>query len=93
LVDLGHGVTTWLVVSNNSRNRNLRTVIAARVATTGTQATLPTVVPMASADPLTGHVMTDDLVQLFHDELTKPAGSLSGSTMKAVSAALRIALP
>ena len=97
-VDLGHGAKPWLVVSNNARNRNLETVIAARVTTTSKNAALPnaavpTVVPLASADPLTGYVLADDLVQLYHDELTKAAGALSGPTMTAVSAALRIALP
>ena len=92
-VDLGHGAKPWLVVSNNARNRNLETVIAARVTTTGKNVALPTVVPLASADPLTGYVLVDDLVQLYHDELTKAAGAVSGPTMTAVSAALRIALP
>ena len=92
-VDLGHGAKPWLVVSNNARNRNLETVIAARVTTTSKNAALPTVVPLASADPLTGYVLADDLVQLYHDELTKAAGAVSGPTMTAVSAALRIALP
>ena len=92
-VDLGHGAKPWLVVSNNARNRNLETVIAARVTTTSKNAALPTVVPLASADPLTGHVLVDDLVQLYHDELTKAAGAVSGATMTAVSVALRSALP
>ena len=92
-VDLGHRAKPWLVVSNNARNRNLETVIAARVTTTSKNAALPTVVPLASADPLTGYVLVDDLVQLYHDELTKAAGAVSGPTMTAVSAALRIALP
>ena len=92
-VDLGHGAKPWLVVSNNARNRNLETVIAARVTTTSKNAALPTVVPLAAADPLTGYVLADDLVQLYQDDLTKAAGAVSGQTMAAVSAALRIALP
>ena len=92
-VDLGHGDKPWLVVSNNARNRNLETVIAARLTTTGKHAAVPTVVPLVAADPLTGYVLADDLVQLYHDELTKPAGALTSHTMSAVSEALRIALP
>ena len=49
--------------------------------------------PLAAADPLTGYVLADDLVQLYQDDLTKAAGAVSGQTMAAVSAALRIALP
>ncbi|MGI8722729.1 MAG: type II toxin-antitoxin system PemK/MazF family toxin [Geodermatophilaceae bacterium] len=92
-VDLGHGAKPWLVVSNNSRNRNLETVIAARITTTSKPADMPTVVALSSADALTGHVVVDDLIQLYRDELTVALGALSPPTMRAVSAALRIALP
>lgn len=93
-VDLGHGAKPWLVVSNNARNRNLDTVVAVRVTTTGKHANLPpTVVPLASADPLVGHVVVDDLIQLYHDELSVELGAVSAATMRAVSAAIRIALP
>lgn len=93
-VDLGHGPKPWLVVSNNARNRNLETVLAARITTTTSKhARLPTVVPLSAVDPLVGYVMVDDLVQLYRDELTTALGALSAATMSAVSAALRIALP
>lgn len=92
-VDLGHGAKPWLVVSNNSRNRNLETVVAVRISTTGRHASVPTVVPLASTDPLVGFVVVDDLVQLFHDELGQPLGAVSAATMRSVSAAIRIALP
>lgn len=92
-VDLGHGPKPWLAVSNNARNRNLETVLAARVTTTSKHAAVPTVVPLSSADPLLGFVVVDDLIQLYRDELTLSLGALSAATMSAVSAALRIALP
>lgn len=92
-VDLGHGQKPWLVVSNNQRNRNLESVVAARVTTTSRNAHLPTIVPLSSGDPLVGHVLGDDLVQLYRDELNTPLGALTPATMRAVSAALRIALP
>lgn len=92
-VNLGHGAKPWLVVSNNSRNRNLDTVLAARITTTDRHARLPTVVPLSSADPLIGHVLVDDLVQLYRDELAVTLGSLTPATMRSVSDALRIALP
>jgi mRNA-degrading endonuclease toxin of MazEF toxin-antitoxin module len=66
-------------------------VIAARVTTTSKNSALPTVVRLEAADPLTGYVLADDLVQLY--QLTKSVGAVSGPTMAAVSAALRIALP
>jgi mRNA interferase MazF len=92
-VDLGHGPKPWLIVSNNARNRNLETVLAVRVTTTDKHASVPTVVPLSPADPLTGYVVVDDLIQLYRDELTVPLGAVSAPTMRAVSTAIRIALP
>jgi len=66
-VDLGHGPESWVVLSNNSRNRNLDTVLAARVTTTTmSERRLPTVVSLTGADPLDGFVLVDDIVQLYH---------------------------
>lgn len=91
-VDLGHGLKPWLVVSNNARNRNLETVLAARITTTDRNAHIPTVVGLGHTDPLVGYVLCDDLVQLYGDELTRPLGALSVNTMRAVSEGLRVAL-
>lgn len=49
--------------------------------------------PLTAADPLAGFVLVDDIMQLYHDELTEPLGALSLPTMKEISEALRIALP
>lgn len=49
-VDLGHGPKPWVILSNNSRNRNLDTVLAARITTTSKNAHVPTVVPLNAAD-------------------------------------------
>jgi len=92
-VDLGFGSKPWLVVSNNQRNRNLQTVIAARITTTRKNAELPTIVELSSDDPLVGFVLCDDLIQLYRAELDYPDGALSVMTMMRVSNALRIALP
>jgi len=92
-VDLGRGAKPWLIVSNNARNRNLETVLAVRVTTTDKHANVPTVVPLSPADSLTGYVVVDDLIQLYRDELTVPLGAVSVQTMRAVSTAIRIALP
>lgn len=92
-VDLGHGPKPWVILSNNSRNRNLDTVLAARITTTSKNAHVPTVVPLTAADPLVGFVLVDDIVQLYHDELTESLGTLSPPTMQEISKALRVALP
>lgn len=91
-VDLGYGPKPWLIVSNNSRNRSLESVLAARITTTGKHSAIPTVVHLAESDPLTGFVLCDDLVQLYRDELTTPLGALGPATMRAVNGGLRIAL-
>lgn len=92
-VDLGHGSKPWVILSNNSRNRNLDTVLAARITTTSKSAHVPTIVALTAADPLVGFVLVDDIVQLYHDELTESLGVLSPLTMQEISKALRIALP
>ncbi|MAS07786.1 MAG: type II toxin-antitoxin system PemK/MazF family toxin [Actinomycetota bacterium] len=92
-VDLGYGSKPWVILSNNSRNRNLDTVLAARITTTSKHAHVPTVVALTAADPLLGYVLVDDIVQLYHDELTEALGTLSVPTMAEISKALRIALP
>jgi mRNA interferase MazF len=92
-VDLGHGSKPWVILSNNSRNRNLDTVLAARITTTSKNAHVPTVVPLTSADPLVGFVLVDDIMQLYHNELTDSLGTLSPPTMQEISKALRMALP
>lgn len=91
-VDLGHGRKPWLVVSNNARNRNLESVLAARITTTRKYRELPTVIALTADDPLVGFVLCDDIVQLYRDELTRMLGTLSPATIKAVSDGLRIAL-
>ncbi len=91
-VDIGYGKKPWLVVSNNSRNRKLDTVLAVRITTTGKHAHLPTQVSLGSADPLVGIANTDDLVQLYRDELADPLGALSPATMLAVNEALKVVL-
>ena len=92
-VDLGYGPKPWVVVSNNIRNRNLETVIAARITTASRKAHLPTVVPLSPSDPLVGYVLCDDLIQLYDDELVTQIGALCPPTIRSISWGLRIALP
>ena len=91
--DLGHGEKPWVVVSNNVRNRNLNTVLAARVTTTPRHG-IPTAVTLGSSDPLVGSILADDLVQLFDDEIaaSRPAGVLSPATVLELNKALAVAL-
>ncbi|QYB00428.1 type II toxin-antitoxin system PemK/MazF family toxin (plasmid) [Rhodococcus sp. USK10] len=90
--DMGHGEKPWVVVSNNLRNRNLNTVLAARITTP--KPGIPTAVPLGPNDPLVGSILADDIVQLFDDELeaSRSGGALSPSTIVELNKALAIAL-
>lgn len=93
-MDIGHGPKAWLIVSNNQRNRKLDTVLAARV-TTSDKSGIPTAVGLVAADqPLVGYVLTDDLVQLFDDDIAGGTylGAISPVTVPRVNAALAMAL-
>lgn len=89
-VDLGYGAKPWLVVSNNARNRVLFTVLAVRVTTIAKP--LPTWVSLTPADPLTGHVVVDDLEQLAGDELGEHLGALAPASILRVNEALKLVL-
>jgi len=90
-VDLGYGRKPWVVVSNNRRNRNLDTILAARITTTSKHASLPTWVALNASDPLVGFVLTDDIVPMYRDDdLGDPAGALGVQTMAAVDEGLRV---
>jgi mRNA interferase MazF len=89
-MDLGPGTKPWLVVSNNSRNRALDTVLVARITTT--VRSVPTRIDLDHEDPLVGQVLCDDLEQVFSDELGERLGALAPTTMDRVGAGLRLAL-
>lgn len=90
--DIGFGAKPWLVVSNDRRNSALGDLLAVRITNTTKHARLPTWIPLAAADPLTGWIVCDDLQQLTRDELADRLGALSPATMGRVDAGLRIAL-
>ncbi|WP_405162323.1 type II toxin-antitoxin system PemK/MazF family toxin [Nocardia sp. NBC_01499] len=90
--DTGHGPKPWLIVSNNRRNRQLPYLLAARITTTDKYASLPTVVPLSTDDPMVGHIVADDLQQLHRDELTALLGTVSPATIMAVNTALKLVL-
>lgn len=91
MADLGYGDKPFLVVSNNARNRNLGDCIAVRITTT-VKPSMPSIVELGSADPLTGRILCDDLTALYRDELKRDVGALSTATMNEVGLALRHAL-
>jgi mRNA interferase MazF len=89
----GADLKPFAVVSNNSRNRQLDSVLAVRITTTEKSHIL-TAVSLGAQDPLVGFALADDIVEIFDDELAAGTymGSLSPSTLMALNTALMLAL-
>lgn len=92
-VRLSHtdGEKYFLVVSNNVRNRQLKSVLAVRLTTTP-KPDLPSIVPLPPSEVFTGGVVCDDVVELYDDEITRDLGALSPAAMQRVNAGLVAAL-
>jgi mRNA interferase MazF len=93
LVDLGldDGPKNMLVVSNDTRNRQLPTILAVRVTTTPKPA-MRSIVELPHGEPLVGRVLCDGITVIYEDEVVKDVGAFSPATMRAVEAALIHAL-
>jgi mRNA interferase MazF len=90
-VDLGYGRKPFLVVSNNGRNAALGSALAVRITTTS-KPPLPSIIPIPHGEPVTGSILCDDIETLYDDDPAEHAGALSPATMRAVNAALKVAL-
>lgn len=81
----------YLVVSNNARNRQLDTVLAVRLTTTG-KPPMDSIVALGQSEAFSGSVLCDDIVELWDDEVTRDLGAISRGTMQQVNAGLAAAL-
>lgn len=83
----------WLVISNNVRNRQLRTCLAVRITTTQ-KPELDSIVKLGPQDaPLVGSVLCDDIAVMFpEDDQFEYLAALRPQTMLLVDAGLRAAL-
>lgn len=91
VIDDSIGRKPYLVVSNNARNRAMRSFLAVRI-TTSPKPHIPSVVALGPHEPLIGNVLCDEVLMLWEDEVVADAGALSPTTMVAVEAGLRAAL-
>lgn len=89
LGDLGRKLAA--VVSNDARNRALGSALVARI-TTSSKPPLRSIVELIPADPVSGRVLCDDLIEIYDEEVLKDAGPLTAATLRAVEAALMYAL-
>jgi mRNA-degrading endonuclease toxin of MazEF toxin-antitoxin module len=93
-VDVGgnRGRHYFVIVSNNQRNRSLRSVLGVMVTSTD-KSGIPSAVQLTHQDPVQGWVVADIIEELWDDEVSgHPTGFVSRSTMSALDEALRIAL-
>ena len=93
-IDLGAdiGLTPFLVVSNNRRNRGLGDALAVRLTTTD-KVDLPSIVPLRDLDaPLVGRALCDRITVIYPDEVQADLGAVSAQTMRAVEEGLMHAL-
>lgn len=81
----------FVVVSNNSRNRNLPSVLGVRL-TTSVKPLLPSIVEIPAHEAVTGRVVCDDIVELWEDEVLANLGALSVRTMEGINRGLAAAL-
>jgi mRNA interferase MazF len=81
----------YLVVSNNRRNAALDSVLAVRL-TTSPKPNYSSIVTLTRADPLTGRVLCDDIVELWPDEVKRDLCALTPATMVNVATGLAAAL-
>ncbi|WP_137149461.1 type II toxin-antitoxin system PemK/MazF family toxin [Mycolicibacterium sp. CR10] len=94
-IDLGgeRGPHYYVVISNNRRNRNLKSVLGCMITSTD-KSHIPTAVRLSHEDSFTGsHILADTIDELWEDEVAgPPAGYVSTRTMAALGEALKIAL-
>ena len=87
------GEKAFLVVSNNTRNRNLDSVICARVSTSPDRpADLPSIVPIEDRGAVVDNVICDDLLTVRRNRLKRSVGALPPRVMAEVGKGLRSAL-
>lgn len=89
-LDLGFGEKPWVVVSNNSRNGKLGSVLVARVTTTS-KPPIPSVVSLGPDEPVVGSVLCDDIETIYDDDGARYGGKLTPATMRRVDSALKVA--
>ncbi len=81
----------FLVVSNNSRNRVLGSVLTVRL-TTSKKPNLASIVELDYPEIFVGRACCDDIVEIFDDEYVTTLGGFSPSTMRNIDGGLKAAL-
>ena len=89
----GIGPHYWVVVSNNSRNAHLLSVLTLMITTTAPRAPRRSYVPLTKGrDSFEGWVVCDDIGPIRKEVLGRVRGNLSPTTMRLVDIGLAAAL-
>jgi mRNA interferase MazF len=92
VMDEQFGEKYFLAVSNNPRNRALRSFLAIRLTTTE-KPRLDSIVRLDHGDgPWCGSALADSIIEIVRDQVTRDLGALPPGTMRRVDDALRAAL-
>ena len=81
----------FVVISNNMRNANLPSILAARL-TTSTKPKIPSVVEVVHPEVFIGRVVCDDIVEIFDDEVKSVIGGFTPLTMQLIDKGIASAL-
>lgn len=93
MVDTEFGPKPYLVVSNQTRNRALDTVVGVRVTTSPNRPDIPSVVPIESRGSVVGSILCDELTLLTKEQLrSRMSNGLPPKEMQRVCVGLRSAL-
>lgn len=80
----------YVVVSNNGRNRQLDTALAARI-TSSPKPPIASIVPIQPGERVHGSVLCDDIEVLYPGEVRNSLGAFSPSMMRKIDEGLRAA--
>lgn len=81
----------FVVVSNNRRNAQLGSVLAARL-TTSHKPAIPSIVKLNETEAMNGYVVCDDIENIYDDEVLSVVSPFSPQTMTLVNQGLLAAL-
>jgi mRNA interferase MazF len=81
----------FVVVSNNARNRQLSTALAARITTTPKPPSLASIVEIGPDEPVRGRACCDDIELLYPEDCRAALGAFTPATMRRIATGLRAA--
>lgn len=74
-VQTDYGEEPYLVVSNMARNRNLDTVLGARITTSVNPPNIDSIVPIEHQGEIVGRVLCDEIVLVSKNDLKRRASN------------------